>query len=140
MLWVKAIHLVFVVTWFAGLFYLPRLFVYHLGCEETAGRERFKLMEHKLFFIIMTPGAIAAVALGLWMLVDNWAIYRSQGWVHAKLGLVALLAGFHFLCGRWLYAFKRDAPPHSEKFFRIANEFPTLVLVATMIVAVVKPF
>jgi putative membrane protein len=97
MLWIKAFHIVFVVTWFAGLFYLPRLFVYHAMADDTAGRERFKVMERKLYFGIMAPGAVLTIAFGLWL----WLGYGiSGGWLHAKLALVAVLIAYHLWCGK----------------------------------------
>lgn len=141
MAWVKALHLIFMVTWFAGLFYLPRLFVYHADCGDAPGRERFKVMEHKLFFVITTPGAVLTILFGLWLLIDyGWSSWSRSGWLHTKLLLVTILAGYHLLLGRWLFAFKRDDPPHGSRFFRIANEFPTLILFAVVILTVVKPF
>ncbi len=141
MAWVKALHLIFMVTWFAGLFYLPRLFVYHADCADAPGRERFKVMEHKLFFVITTPGAVLTVLFGLWLLLDyGWASWSRSGWLHTKLLLVFILVLYHLLLGRWLFAFKRDVPPHDSRFFRIANEFPTLILFAVVILTVVKPF
>ena len=91
MLWVKAFHVIFMVTWFAGLFYLPRLFVYHAMTADTPGSERFKIMERKLYYGIMTPGAVLTVALGVWMLVDGWEAYEHAAWMYAKLLLAALL-------------------------------------------------
>lgn len=141
MLWVKALHIVFMVTWFAGLFYLPRLFIYHAECADQPGRDRFKLMERRLYFVIATPGSLLTLLFGTWLLFGNgWAVYSNQGWMHLKLLLVALLVGFHLLLGRWLAAFARDEPPHGSRVLRIANEFPTLILVAVVILAVVKPF
>lgn len=141
MAWVKALHLIFMVTWFAGLFYLPRLFVYHSACTDLPGRERFKVMERRLFFAITTPGALLTILFGLWLLIDyGWASYGRQGWLHTKLLLVALLVVFHLLLGRWLYAFRDDRVPHGTRFFRVVNEFPTLILFAAVILSVVKPF
>lgn len=140
MIWVKALHIVFMVTWFAGLFYLPRLFVYHAMCEDTPGRERFKIMERKLYYGIMTPGAILTIAFGLWMLFAYaWEAYRTMLWLHIKLALVLLLVAYHVYCGRLLLAFRRDANTHSHVFYRWLNEAPVLVLVVTVLLAVVKP-
>src|SRR5690606_18852455 len=102
MLVVKAIHLISMVAWFAGLFYLPRLFVYHSQCQEDeAGSQRFKVMERKLFFIIMTPAAIMTILTGVWMLYDYaWVAFKQSGWLHTKLSLVLLLVIFHIACWR----------------------------------------
>ncbi len=141
MLWLKALHLIFMVTWFAGLFYLPRLFVYHAMTEDTAGKERFKIMERKLFFGIMTPGMLLTLVFGIWMLGDYaWDLYKSNGWLHVKLTLIALLVGYHFLCMKWMLAFKRNENSHSHVFFRWINEVPVLFLVVIVILATVKPF
>src|SRR3569623_1395043 len=94
--WVKAFHVIFMVTWFAGMFYLPRLFVYHATADDGNSRERFKIMERKLYFGILTSGAVLTIALGMWMLIEfGWAAYSLSGWLHAKLALVALLVGYH---------------------------------------------
>jgi putative membrane protein len=137
MLWVKAFHVIFVVTWFAGLFYLPRLFVYHALTSDTAGVERFKLMERKLYYGIMTPGAIVAVVLGLWL----WLGYGiGGGWLHAKLALVILLIAYHVYCGRLLKAFRQDRNRHSHVWYRWFNELPVLILIAVVLLVVLKPF
>lgn len=137
MLWIKSLHIVFMVTWFAGLFYLPRLFVYHAMTEDEAGNARFKIMERKLFFGIMTPGAVLTIAFGLWL----WRGYGfSGGWLHAKLTLVAVLVLYHLYCGKLLLDFKRDRNRHSQRYYRWLNELPVLVLVAIVILVVVKPF
>lgn len=141
MLWLKALHLIFMVTWFAGLFYLPRLYVYHAMSTDTISIERFKIMERKLFFGIMTPGMILTFVFGIWMLGSYaWTIYGHSGWLHAKLGLLALLVGYHIICGIWLLDFKHDRNQHSHVYFRWMNEVPVLFLFAIVILAVVKPF
>ncbi len=137
MLWVKSFHIVFMVTWFAGLFYLPRLFVYHALAEDAAGRERFKVMERKLFWGIMTPGGILTVALGLWLWL-GWDV--TGGWLHAKLALVAGLIAYHVHCGMLVRAFARDANPHSHVFYRWYNELPVLILVGAVLLVELKPF
>jgi len=140
-MWLKAFHLIFMVTWFAGLFYLPRLFVYHAMAEDEIGRERFKIMERKLYFGIMTPGMILTFAFGVWMLADYaWALYGQQGWLHAKLALLAGLVAYHLACGKWLLDFKHDRNRHSHVFYRWINEVPVLFLFAIVILATVKPF
>jgi len=137
MLWVKALHIIFMVTWFAGLFYLPRLFVYHAMTEDTISKERFVVMERKLFFGIMTPGAILTLLFGFWL----WLGYGfSGGWLHVKLLLVLVLLAYHILCGKYLFDFKHDRNTRSHVFYRWFNEFPVLILAATIILVVVKPF
>lgn len=140
--WLKALHIIAVVTWFAALFYLPRLYVYHAMCDadDRVGRERFKVMERKLYRGIMTPSAIAVFVLGSWLLWLNWDFYRTQGWMHAKLALVVLLYGYHGLCGRFLRDFANDRNTRSHVFYRVFNELPVLVLVAVVILVVVRPF
>lgn len=137
MLWVKSFHIVFVVAWFAGLFYLPRLFVYHALTTDSAGIERFKIMERKLYYGIMTPSAVLAVVLGLWL----WLGYGITGaWLHAKLALVVLLIAYHGYCGRLLTDFKRDRNRHGHVYYRWFNEVPVLILIAVVILVVVKPW
>jgi len=137
MLWIKALHIVFMVTWFAGLFYLPRLFVYHADTHDEAGQARFKIMERKLYFGIMTPGALLTIAFGVWL----WLGYGiSGGWLHAKLSLVAVLIGYHLWCGKLVVDFKFDRNRHSHVWYRWFNEFPVLILIAVVILVVVKPF
>lgn len=140
MLWLKAFHVIAVVCWFAGLFYLPRLFVYHAQTDDAAGRERFKVMERKLYRGIMWPSLLLTVVLGSWMLVENWAFYKTQGWLHAKLSLVALLVIYHLFCGHFLRAFAQDRNSKSHVFYRVFNELPVLALVAIVILVVVRPF
>ena len=141
MLWLKALHLIFMVTWFAGLFYLPRLFVYHAMSTDAISIERFKIMERKLYFGIMTPGMILTFVFGVWMLASYaWSTFGTSGWLHAKLGLLALLLIYHVVCGHWLLQFKYDRNPHSHVFYRWMNEVPVLFLIAIVILAVVKPF
>ena len=137
MLWIKSLHIIFMVTWFAGLFYLPRLFVYHAMTEDEAGKTRFKLMERKFFFGIMTPGAVLTIAFGLWL----WRGYGfSGGWLHAKITLVAVLVLYHLYCGKLLLDFKHDRNRHSHHYYRWLNELPVLILIAVVILVVVKPF
>ncbi len=141
MLWVKAFHIIFMVTWFAGLFYLPRLFVYHALSDDSLSIERFKVMERKLFFGIMTPGAVLTVVFGFWLLFDYaWQAYSQSGWLHAKLLLVALLVVYHIYCGKLLLDFKHGRNRHGHVFYRWLNEVPVLGLIAVVILAVVKPF
>ena len=139
MLWVKSLHLIFMVTWFAGLFYLPRLFVYHAMAEDQAGRERFKVMERKLYWGIMTPGGVLTIAFGLWLWL-GWFKGAFGGWFHAKLALVALLAAYHLWCGMLLRDFAADRNTRSHVWFRWFNELPIVVLIATVLLVIFKPF
>jgi putative membrane protein len=135
MLWVKAFHIVFMVTWFAGLFYLPRLFVYHAMAEDRPSIERFKIMERKLYYGIMTPGAVITVALGLVL----WLGYGIAGtWLYIKLALVAILIAYHVYCGKLLADFRHDRNRHGHVFYRWLNEFPVLILIPVVILAVFK--
>jgi putative membrane protein len=138
MLWVKSLHIIFMVTWFAGLFYLPRLFVYHALAEDSISIERFKLMERKLYFGIMTPGAVLTIASGLWL----WLGYGiSGGWLYAKLALVAILVAHHVWLGKLMLDFRRDRNRHSHVFYRWINEIPALpVLAGAVLLVVLKPF
>jgi putative membrane protein len=141
MLWLKALHLIFMVTWFAGLFYLPRLFVYHSMSSDQPSIERFKIMERKLFYGIMTPGMVLTLVFGFWMLSSYaWTLYGHSGWLHVKLTLLMLLVVYHIACGIWLAAFKHDRNRHSHIYFRWMNEVPVVFLFAMVILAVVKPF
>ena len=136
MLWVKALHIVFMVTWFAGLFYLPRLFVYHALAGDSVSQQRFKLMERKLFWGIMTPGAVLTIVFGVWL----WLGYGISGaWLHAKLALVVVLVAYHAWCGKLMLDFRAGRNARSHVWFRWFNEFPVVVLVASVILVVVKP-
>lgn len=139
-LWLKAFHLIAVVTWFAAIFYLPRLFVYHAMAEDQTSRDRFKIMERKLYRGIMTPSMVMVLILGGWMLLENWSLYMSQGWMHAKLALVALLIGYHHVCGAYMKKFARDENSRSHVFYRWFNEIPVFFLIAIVVLAVVRPF
>lgn len=138
-LWVKAFHIIAVVTWFAAIFYLPRLYVYHAMADDRPSHERFKVMERKLFRGIMNPSAAVTVLLGIWLLIlsPGW---MNQGWMHAKLALVAVLVGYHVWCGRILRTFRDDNNTRSHVWYRVFNEVPVLLLVAIVILVVVKPF
>ena len=136
MLWLKAFHVVFVVTWFAGLFYLPRLFVYHVATPEAPGRARFELMERRLY-IIMTIGALGTVAFGLGM-VATAPLYLAFGWLRIKLLLVLALIGYHLWCRRLMRELARGGG-RSSRWYRLFNEVPGLLLIAIVILAVVKP-
>jgi len=136
MLWVKAFHIIFMVTWFAGLFYLPRLFVYHAMSEDAASIARFKIMERKLFYGIMTPGGVITLALGLWL----WLGFDFSGaWLTVKLALVVVLIAYHLYCAKLLFDFKHDRNTRSHVWYRWFNELPVLILIAIVILVVVKP-
>ena len=137
MLWVKALHIIFMVTWFAGLFYLPRLFVYHAQSADPVSNERFKVMERKLFFGIMTPGAVLTILFGVWLWL-GWGF--TGGWLHAKLALVGVLVAYHLWCGKLVSDFKHERNTKSHVWLRWFNEFPVLTLFAVVILVVVKPF
>jgi putative membrane protein len=139
MLWVKAFHIILMITWFAGLFYLPRLFVYHAMTDDQVGIDRFKIMERKLYYGIMTPGGMLTTATGLWLLIQNIEIYLTFWWMQAKLALLVLLWVFHFSCGYYRKQFVHDANKHSHVFYRWFNEVPTVIMIAVVILIVVKP-
>jgi putative membrane protein len=139
MLWLKAFHLIAVICWFAGIFYLPRLFVYHALATEQATRDHLKIMERKLYRF-MTPFAALTIALGVALIVLNPGYYRQAGWLHAKLVLVLLLAVYHWYCGRLVRTFAADRNRRSHVFYRWLNEAPVLILLPAVILAVVKPF
>jgi protoporphyrinogen IX oxidase len=138
MLWLKAFHIVFVVMWFAGLFYLPRLFVYHAAADDALSQERFKVMERRLF-AIMTIGALLAVFFGAAMLGRAPGLL-SAGWLHAKLTLVAALLAYHMWCYRLILVFRRNENQRSHQWYRWFNEAPSVLLIAIVVLAVVKPF
>lgn len=139
-LWIKAVHVIAVIAWMAGMLYLPRLFVYH--CETQTGSdasERFKVMERKLLRLIINPAMIAVWVLGLAMLAINPALL-AEPWMHAKLTFVVLLSGVHGAFAGWMKAFARDENTKSQKFFRIMNEVPTLLMIGIVIMVIVRPF
>jgi protoporphyrinogen IX oxidase len=136
-LWLKAFHVVFVVTWFAGLFYLPRLFVYHVSASDAVSRARFEVMERRLF-VMTTIGAVLTVLFGAAMIVMAPG-YLAQGWLHIKLSLVLLLIGYHLWCLPLMRALREGRNTHSERWFRLFNEVPSLLLIGIVILAVVKP-
>jgi putative membrane protein len=137
LLWLKALHVIAMVTWFAGLFYLPRLFVYHADAQDSIGVERFRLMERRLF-AIMTIGAAATLIFGIAMLTVAPA-YLAMGWLRAKLILVALLIVYHLYCYKFTVDFARNRNAHTSKWYRAFNELPSLLLIGIVILAVVKP-
>ena len=139
LLWVRAFHIIAMVCWFAGVFYLPRLFVHHALAEDDTVKARLAIMEHKLYRFI-TPFAWLTAGLGLWLLAAGWEYYRHAHWMHAKLLLVALLAAYHLQCGRFVRIFARNANTHSHVFYRWFNELPVFILFGSIILVVVKPF
>ena len=140
MLWIKAFHVIFMVSWFAGLFYLPRLFVYHCALERgSVESERFKVMERRLLKQIMNPAMIATWGFGLLLVLTPGVIDWTAGWWHTKLLCVILMSGFHGAASRWRKDFMNDANRKSQKFFRIANEVPSILMVIIVIMVIVKP-
>ena len=140
-MWLKAWHLIGMVTWFAGLFYLPRLFVYHAMSEDQASIDRFKVMERKLFYGITTPAAVFTLIFGFWMLYDyGWAAFGNQMWLHIKLALLGALVAYHVYCGKLVADFRHDRNRHSHVWYRWFNELPVLLLIAIVLLAVLKPF
>ena len=141
MLWLKALHLIFMVTWFAGLFYLPRLFVYHAMSEDSASIERFKIMERKLFYGITTPGGIFTLLFGFWTLTTvGWSVYSGSYWMHIKLVCIFFLILYHLWCGKLMLDFKHGRNTRSHIWYRWFNEVPVVMLVVIIIMVVVKPF
>ena len=140
MLWIKALHLVFMVTWFAGLFYLPRLFVYHAMSDDQISIDRFKVMERKLFFGIMTPGGLLTLVFGFWTLfINGWDSYSGSLWLHLKLGVIFFVLVYHVYCGKLMLDFKHDRNRHSHVWYRWFNEVPVIFLLVIIILAVVRP-
>ncbi len=140
MIWIKAFHIIFMVAWFAGIFYLPRLFVNHAMAEEEDVKARLALMEGKLYRFI-TPWMLLTIVFGLWLLFDYaWAAFSHMWWLHLKLVLVVLLIGYHFYCGKIIRDFAKNRCRRSHVWFRWFNELPVLVLFLVVILAVVKPF
>ena len=139
MKWVLASHVIFVICWFAGLFYLPRLFAYHADAQDAISIARFKIMERRLFWGIMTPAGLLATLFGFWYLYANLAQYEQALWMHIKLIFVFGLWIFHAYCWRQLQHFQHDRQRHSSIFYRWINEIPTVVLLVVVIMAVVQP-
>ena len=141
MLWIKAFHILTVITWFAAMFYLPRLFVYHAMADDEISVERFKVMERKLYKGIMMPSFIVTTLIGWWMLQDYaWEVYSNQFWLQLKLILVGMLIIYHFYCGYLVGVFAEDKNTRSHTFYRWFNEIPVLLLIGIIILVVVKPF
>lgn len=139
--WAKTWHLIAMVTWFAGIFYLPRLFVYHAMSDDKISIDRFKIMERKLYYGITMPSMVVTLIFGFWMLYDYaWAAWGKMGWLHAKLALIAILVVYHFYCGKLVKVFRDDLNTRSHVWYRWFNEVPVLILIAVVILAVRKPF
>ena len=138
MLWLKSLHIIFLVSWFAGLFYLPRLFVYHALATDAIGIERFKMMERKLYYGIMAPSAVLTIISGVWL----WLGYGiTGGWLYAKLALVAILVAHHLWLGKLMRDFRQDRNRHGDVFYRWINEIPALpILVIAVLLVLLKPF
>jgi len=140
MLWVKAFHIIAMVTWFAALFYLPRLYVYHADASDPVSNERFKIMERKLYYGIAAPGAILTIALGFWLIHLLGYGILSAFWLQAKLVLVSLLVIYHLYCGKLLKDFKHDRNRRSHVWFRWFNELPVFVLIGVVLLVELKPY
>ncbi|MEE4175032.1 MAG: CopD family protein [Xanthomonadales bacterium] len=139
MLWLKAFHIIFMVTWFAGLFYLPRIFVYHAMAEDETTRETFKVMERKLLIMTHLGGALTWI-FGLALILTWPRVYLSMGWLHAKLALVLVLVAYHVWCWRLVRVFARDGNRRDHVWYRWFNEVPVLFLIAIVLLAILKPF
>jgi protoporphyrinogen IX oxidase len=141
LLYVKAFHVTAIIAWMVGLLYLPRLFVYHAETKAgSAQSETFKLMERRLLRVITTPAMVASWVLGLILAFSGLIDWKADGWFHAKLVLVILLSAFHGLLARWMKDFAQDRNQHSPRFFRIANEVPTVLMIGIVILVIVRPF
>lgn len=139
MLWLKAFHIIFVVCWFAGLFYLPRIFVYYAASEHPDTRQQLAVMSRRLYRFV-TPFMFIAIALGIAMMARNPDYYLQATWLWLKLAGVAFLVVYHFQCGRYVTAINADTDHHSHVFYRFFNEVPVLFLFAIVLLAVLKPF
>jgi putative membrane protein len=139
MLWLKAFHIIFVVCWFAGVFYLPRIFVYYAASEEVAVRQQLAIMARRLYRFV-TPFMVIAIALGFAMMANNWSYYLQSGWMHLKLAGVVFLVIYHFQCGRYVRRINDDTDTHHHVFYRFFNEVPVLFLFGIVLLVVLKPF
>jgi len=139
MLWVKAFHIIFMVTWFAALFYLPRLYVYHASSDDSISHERFKIMERKLFWGIATPGATITIVLGFWLMAIFDYPLLSTIWLQLKIALVTLLVIYHVWCGKLMIDFKNNRNTHSHKWYRVFNELPVFGLIAIILLVELQP-
>ncbi|WED44370.1 protoporphyrinogen oxidase HemJ [Legionella cardiaca] len=140
MLTIKAFHIIAMVAWFAGLFYLPRLYVYHAQTSDSISLERFKIMERRLYYGITWPAAIITTTLGITLVLYNPHYYLKAGWMHAKLSLVFLLWIYHLTCGHFRKNFALGKNTKTDKFYRLFNELPTLFLIGIVLLVVLKPF
>lgn len=140
MLWVKALHIIFMVTWFSGLFYLPRLYVYHAMSSDNISSERFKIMERKLYYGIMMPGMVFTLIFGIWLLANHFDYYMQMTWFLLKLACVVFAIIYHFYLGYLYKQFKHDRNQHGHVYYRWLNEVPVLFLVGITILVVVRPF
>lgn len=138
--WIKAAHIIAAVCWFAGLFYLPRLFIYHAGADDPVGRDRFVVMESKLYRIIMNPAMMATLLFGFWALLLAWSAHGASLWLWLKVALVLALVGYHHYCRKIMRQLAGGESSHGERFLRLFNEAPTLALVLIVVLAVVRPF
>ena len=136
MLWYKTLHIIFMITWFAGLFYLPRLFVYHAMSKDQISLDRFNVMERKLFWGIMTPGGILTIIFGIYLI----QFHQMLLWLQLKIFLVFLLVLYHIWCGKIMYDFKNDRNNHSHIWYRVFNEIPVIMLIVIIYLVVFKPF
>lgn len=144
LLWLKALHIIFVVTWFAGIFYIPRLFIYHSQAKNPEVRQLFNLMESRLYKVIMMPSMVLTLILGGTLLYLHWATVHQSVWIWLKLMLVMILVGYHHYCGTLIRRLSSvaaaDAQPHTDKFLRVFNEIPSLLLIIIVFLAVTRPF
>lgn len=140
MLWFKAFHLIFMVCWFAGLFYLPRIYVYHAQSLGDAVKNQFKIMEWRLFWYITTPAALLTGFFGWGMIFTNYEYFADLNWLHVKLALVLILSVYHLYLGHLLFLFRKNKNRYSERFYRYLNEVPTVFLILIILLAVLKPF
>ncbi len=139
MLWIKSLHIIFMISWFAGLFYLPRLFVHHALSEDKATRERLEIMERKLFWFIV-PWAVLTVVFGVWLIsYIPWQAFISMTWLHIKIALVLLLIAYQVWCYQLMVQFKNSGNPHSHKWFRYFNEITFVIMVAIILLVELKP-
>ena len=139
-LWLKSFHIIAVICWFAGIFYLPRLFIYHNQAHDQISKDRFEIMERKLYRAIMTPSMVVTLVLGIWMLVERWQAYNNQPWLWLKILLVVGLVGYHHFCQKIMREFAAGEFKYSDRFLRVYNEVPVLVLIPVVILVVFKPF
>lgn len=138
MLMIKAGHIIAMVAWFAGLFYLPRLFVYHADAVDQISIDRFKIMERRLYYAITWPAAVLTTVFGVWLITYNPHYYLSAGWMHAKLALIVVLWGYHLICGHFVNQFARDKNTKGHRFYRVFNEVPTVLLIGIVMLVVLK--